>query len=173
MSTTNATQVPQPPAAAPGASAAPARAAQQPPAATPAQPPAPPAAQPPLPAYAPPRHAAHAGPGAAERPSAFVPVTLFGAALLVALGFQAWQLVTERAQLKEAFASQAQVVQNATEFRARLDKVARDTQLLADKGNANAKVVVEELRKRGITINPNAGPATAPGGPVPGAASGK
>ena len=55
------------------------------------------------------------------------------------------------------------MVENATQFRAKLDKVARETQQLADRGNPNAKFVVDELRKRGITINPTASPPSTSG----------
>jgi hypothetical protein len=33
---------------------------------------------------------------------------------------------------------------------------SRDTAQLAEQGNANAKLLVDELRKRNIMINPNA-----------------
>jgi hypothetical protein len=39
-----------------------------------------------------------------------------------------------------------------------LDTVARETAQLADGGNQNAKRIVDELRKRGVTINPNPAP---------------
>lgn len=93
---------------------------------------------------------------AAAESVAFVPLLLLGVAVMIGLVFQCWQLVVESGQLTDTFASQARVVDNATQFRAKLDKVARETQLLADKGNPNAKLVVDELRKRGITINPTA-----------------
>ncbi|MFO1198011.1 MAG: hypothetical protein U1E86_13690 [Burkholderiaceae bacterium] len=85
-----------------------------------------------------------------------LPMLLIGGALVFWLAFQTWQLVAERGQLDQAFASQTRTMENATQFRARLDKIARETQILADKGNPNAKLLVEELRKRGVTINPNA-----------------
>jgi len=114
-------------------------------------------------------YGAHRGRTGTERASApadsaaFVPLALLGAAMVIGFGFQCWQLTVERGQLAQAYASQVRVVENATQFRAKLDKVARETQLLADKGNPNAKLVVEELRKRGITINPTAPTSSAPG----------
>lgn len=95
--------------------------------------------------------------------SAFLPVVLFGAAMLGWLGFQCFHLVKERSQLLQTLSAQEQLVQSATSLRGRLDTVARETQLLADSGNPNAKLLVDELRKRGITINPNA-PAATPAG---------
>ncbi len=110
------------------------------------------------------RHPASTG---SSSPGPFLPLTLFGGALVYWLGFQTWQLVVERGQLDQAFASQTRTMENAAQFRARLDKIARETQLLADKGNPNAKLLVEELRKRGVTINPNASAAGAPATAAP------
>ena len=46
---------------------------------------------------------------------------------------------------------------------ASLDGLAAATQRLADRGNPNAALLVMELSKRGITINPQAGAAAAAG----------
>ena len=46
-------------------------------------------------------------------------------------------------------------MQNAVKLRAQLDGIAGDTQRLADAGNANAQAIVNELRRRGVTINPD------------------
>ena len=48
---------------------------------------------------------------------------------------------------------------NAGKLRTSLDSLAADTQRLADRGNANAALLVTELKRRGITINPQAGAA--------------
>jgi type II secretory pathway pseudopilin PulG len=74
-------------------------------------------------------------------------------ALLGWLSFQTTQLVKEREALQAAYASQQQTVDNSAKLRASLDAIAADTQRLADSGNANAKILVDELRKRGITIS--------------------
>lgn len=100
------------------------------------------------------RHAS----GAAARPaprarSAFVPSLLGLLALAGTLGFQTWQLVSDRAALQAAHAGQQQTVDSAGKLRTSLDALAADTQRLADTGNANAALLVAELKKRGITIN--------------------
>lgn len=82
-----------------------------------------------------------------------LPTLMIGGALVFWLGFQTWQLVVERDLLQQAYGTQTRTVENASQFRTRLDRIARETQVLADKGNPNAKLLVEELRKRGITIN--------------------
>jgi len=91
----------------------------------------------------------------------FVPLLLGGVALAAWFGLQAWLLVEERTALQTTHASQQQTVDNAAKLRQSLDAIAADTQRLADSGNPNARLLVEELRKRGVTINPNA-PAAAP-----------
>jgi hypothetical protein len=91
----------------------------------------------------------------------FVPLLLGGLALLAWFGVQSWLLLEEKSALQASHTSQQQTVENATKLRQSLDAIAADTQRLADSGNPNARLLVEELRKRGITINPDA-PAAAP-----------
>ena len=101
----------------------------------------------------------HAVPAAAAVPrqhGAFLPLVLFGLALLVMLGWQTWLLASERDALSTAHANQQQTVDNAGKLRASLDTLAADTQRLADAGNASAALLVAELKKRGVTINPQA-----------------
>ena len=92
--------------------------------------------------------------------SVFVPL------LLGRLGFQSWQSFSEPQALQTAYASQQQPVDNSAKLRAYLDTLAADTQRLADAGNPNARTLVEELKKRGVTISTT--PAnTAPGMAAP------
>ncbi len=102
----------------------------------------------------------HRPAAAAPARSAFVPVLLGTLALLLGLGWQCSLLVAERDGLQGAHAAQQQTVDNAGKLRGSLDALAADTQRLADAGNASAAMLVAELRKRGITINPQA-PAAA------------
>ena len=88
--------------------------------------------------------------------SPFVPLLLSMLALVVWLGHQAWQLVADRQSLQAAHAAQQPTVDNAAKLRTSLDALAADTQRLADAGNPNAKLLVDELKKRGVTINPQA-----------------
>jgi DUF1365 family protein len=91
--------------------------------------------------------------------SPFVPMLLAAVALAAWFGFQTQQLVRERSQLATLHTTQDAQVDAATKLRASLDAVAAATAKLADAGNVNARLLVEELRKRGITINPNVQPA--------------
>jgi Tfp pilus assembly protein PilN len=91
----------------------------------------------------------------------FVPVLLCAIAVVGFLLFQTIVLAIDRGALQKAHAAQQQTVDNATKLRGSLDALAADTQRLADAGNPNAGLLVAELRKRGITINPNPPAAAA------------
>ena len=89
--------------------------------------------------------------------SAFVPLLLLALAVVGWLAFQSTQLLREREQLAAVEAGLQPQEQNATKLRASLDAVATATAKLAAASNANARVIVDELRRRGVTINPNEG----------------
>ncbi len=96
--------------------------------------------------------------------SLFLPILLLTLAFVAWLAFQAMQQVSERQQLTQAQASLEPQEQAATKLRASLDALVVATAGLAAQGNPNARVIVEELRKRGVTINPAAAaqPAAPP-----------
>lgn len=102
---------------------------------------------------------------APQRFSPFVPVLLSTLAVLAVLGWQAWVLGSEREVLSASHAGQQQTVESAAKLRTSLDALAADTQRLADAGNPNAALLVTELKKRGITINPQAPAAAAASAP--------
>jgi cytoskeletal protein RodZ len=89
------------------------------------------------------------------------PVCLVLVAFVVWTGFQTSQLMRERVTLKAILTSQEAPVQEAAKLRTQLDSIARGTQELANQGNSNAKTIVAELQKRGLTINLPAAPAPA------------
>ena len=92
----------------------------------------------------------------ATRSGAFLPILLCALALMGWFALQLTQLLDERAGAQATHAAQQQTVDNAAKLRGSLDALAADTQRLADTGNANARTLVEELKKRGVTINPAA-----------------
>jgi hypothetical protein len=94
--------------------------------------------------------------------SPFLPLLLFGCAFLTWTAYQTQQLIGERSALASLELSQEQPLEQSQKLRAALDSIAAQTQRLADSGNASAKLLVDELRKRGITINPNAPTAPPP-----------
>lgn len=91
----------------------------------------------------------------------FVPLLLGAVALVAWFAVQTGLLLQEQAALRASHGAQQQTVDNAARLRQSLDAVAADTQRLADAGNPNARLLVDELRRRGITINPAAAPAAA------------
>ncbi len=93
--------------------------------------------------------------------SAFWPLLIVTVATTAWGAFQSYQLVQEQAALKTLAANQETLIQNAVKLRAQLDGIAGDTQRLANAGNANAQTIINELRRRGITINPEAAPPGA------------
>ena len=92
------------------------------------------------------------------------PASPFLPTLVLALAFTGWatfqtvMLVREADALSTLRANQEPQMQNAGKLRQELDSVARDTAKLAENGNAGAKLIVDELRKRGVTINTQAAP---------------
>jgi hypothetical protein len=105
-------------------------------------------------------------PAAARKPmtghSTFVPVLLLSLAFSGWLGFQGWQLLNERQQLQQFAAGLEAPVNNANRLRASLDRLALATRQLASEGNPNARLLVDELQRRGVTINPERAAVTPP-----------
>ena len=97
----------------------------------------------------------------ADQRSVLVPLLILVVTYLATQVFQTTQLLWERTALADVKARQEKQVEGAKGIRTRLDKLAADTQLLANRGNESAKLVVDDLRARGITINPQ---ATSPSG---------
>ena len=98
--------------------------------------------------------------------SAFLPILILSLVLLAWFAFQAFQLRTERDAMQVAMAGQDREVIEAKKLRDSLDAIARGTAQLADGGNANARLIVDELKKRGVTISPTE-PMTTPGTTAP------
>lgn len=90
--------------------------------------------------------------------SYFIPLLLIAIALVIWTGFQTTQLLRERRYQKAVLNEQSPTVEQSKKLRNQLDSIAKGTLKLADQGNSNAKIIVEELRKRGITINPGESP---------------
>ena len=97
----------------------------------------------------------------APRRTAFVPLLLCSLSLLGWMAFQTTLLLRDHQALQASHAGQQQTVDSASKLRGSLDTLAADTQRMAEAGNPNARLLVEELRRRGVTINPPP-PPTAP-----------
>ncbi len=88
--------------------------------------------------------------------SPFVPLLILALAFAAWTAFQTVQLIRERGALETTRNGQDATIEQAQRMRAQLDSIARGTAQLAQQGNPNASLIIEELRKRGITVNPNA-----------------
>ena len=98
---------------------------------------------------------------AARLRTAFVPLLLGLLAVTAWMAHHAWLLEQDRLQLTAAQATLQPTVEKSAGLRQSLDRLAADTQRLADAGNGNARVLVDELRKRGITIHAGTTPVSA------------
>lgn len=92
--------------------------------------------------------------------SAFVPILLLVLSVTAWFGFQTLQLMREQQQLEAAKVNLAPQELAATKLRTALDQVATATAKLAAEGNVNARLIVEQLRSRGVTINSPAASAS-------------
>jgi hypothetical protein len=92
--------------------------------------------------------------------SPFVPMLLLATTVLGATAFQTLLLFTGRGALVKAITAQDPQMEQSKKVRTALESIATRTARVAKAGNANATVIVEELRKRGISINADSpGPA--------------
>jgi len=93
--------------------------------------------------------------------SPFLPLLLLVVGAVAWPAFQCYQLWNEKQALATVQSNQNRPFEDAGKVRGSLDALARETALLADKGNPGAKLIVGELARRGVTINPNATSGTA------------
>jgi hypothetical protein len=79
------------------------------------------------------------------------------------VAFQTYELIHERSNLEQAQAGQQAPLEQAVQMRQETEGLAGDVAALADRGNANAKQIVEGMRQQGITLRtPQAAGAAAP-----------
>jgi hypothetical protein len=83
----------------------------------------------------------------------FWPLVVLVTALLIWFGFQFTQIMTDRSNLSAVHQQQEVLVQNAAKLTKAADTLALGTLQLANQGNPNAKLVVDKLARRGISIN--------------------
>jgi ABC-type transporter Mla subunit MlaD len=88
--------------------------------------------------------------------SPFVPLMVLASAFAIWAAFETGQLIIEQRNLSALRESQETAMQNSQKLRVALDRLVRETTKLADEGNPNAKLLVEELRKHGVTLSAGA-----------------
>ncbi len=85
----------------------------------------------------------------------FPALLVLAVAVLLWMAYQAYALMGERENLMTAAAQISPQMEAATKVRASIDNIATGVKRLSESGNANARVIVDELARRGVTINPN------------------
>ncbi len=103
-----------------------------------------------------------------ERPvragfSPFVPLLILAVVLLGWFVFQALQATADRDFMRTALAGQDRQLDESKKLRAAFETLYRGTLQLADGGDPNARLVADELKKRGVGLNGPAAPPAAPG----------
>jgi hypothetical protein len=104
-------------------------------------------------------------PAAVEKAPLTLPLILTLAALTIYFGFQTLQFLFERNNLVMVKSSQEGATQEAQKIQAQFKMLVSKTSELADQGHAGAKMVMEELLKRGVGSAPQ--PAPPPSAKAP------
>jgi hypothetical protein len=94
-----------------------------------------------------------------ERTGSSLPLMLTIISVLIWFAFQSVQLVFERNNLTALKANLETPLQESQKMQAQLQSLMNKTAELANQGNPGAKVVVEELEKRGIPVRGVAQPS--------------
>jgi hypothetical protein len=81
-------------------------------------------------------------------------VLLLAATFFLALAFQTFELISQHSAFSDAFARQQAPFARTIQLRQDTQGLAAETAALADKGNNNAKAVMDELRRAGIELHP-------------------
>jgi hypothetical protein len=92
-----------------------------------------------------------------------VPLIVTLVAFVGFLGFQTNQILSARSAIATENENQTGPLAESQKVRDQLQRIAGNTAELANKGNANAKQIVAEFAKQGITLSPPKTGAT-PGG---------
>lgn len=90
-------------------------------------------------------------------------VATLAVAFVLAMAFQTYELIAQHANLLVVRDGQEAPLEQAVQMREDTEALAGETAALADKGNANARQVVDALRQQGISLRA----AQAPAAPAP------
>lgn len=86
-------------------------------------------------------------------------VTVLAVAFFLTVAFQAYELIAQHSNLVAMRGGQDGPLQQAVQIREDTEALAGETAALADKGNANAKQVVDYMRQQGIALHAPQAPA--------------
>ena len=94
-------------------------------------------------------------------------LTLLAVAFFLMVAFQSYELLREYSSLENAQAAQQAPLEQSAQLRQETEAFAGDVASLADKGDANAKQIVDALRAQGIALRaPQAGGTVVPAAPA-------
>jgi len=96
---------------------------------------------------------------AAEKTDSNVAIIITLIALLLWFGFQSVHLWRERSNLSAVKANQEGAIQESEKIRLQFQGLMTKTSELANQGHVGAKLIIEELQKRGIGVPPGVKPA--------------
>ena len=89
-------------------------------------------------------------------------LTTLAIAFFLTVAFQTYGQIREHSYLENTQAGQQAPLEQAVQMRQETESLAGDVAALADKGNANAKQIVDGMRQQGITMRtPQAAAAPA------------
>jgi hypothetical protein len=88
-----------------------------------------------------------------------LPVLITLVALIVWFGFQTLQLFRERTNLGFVKENQETAIKESEKIRVQFQAIMTKTSDLANQGHAGAKLVMDELQRRGMAVAPEVRPA--------------
>jgi hypothetical protein len=95
-------------------------------------------------------------------------LTVLAVAFFLTVAFQTYELIAQHSNLIVARDGQEAPLEQAVQVREDTEALAGETAALADKGNANARQVVDAMRQQGIALRAPQAPAdTAAPAPKP------
>jgi len=103
-----------------------------------------------------------------------LPVTLVAFVIFMMVAFQFTQILQDRGAMQQAKAQQQKPLEDAQRIDAQLNALAVGTLKLSQKGDKNAKAIIDRMKKLGITVSdkppgaaavPPTAPANAPPSP--------
>ena len=100
-----------------------------------------------------------------------LPVLLLSLAILGSFTFQSVILFGDHSSLNAAYAQQDKPLQDVEKIRTQVSALATGTLKLAQQGDKNAQVIIDQLKKAGIkVVDQPPGQPGAPAAPAPAAA---
>lgn len=86
--------------------------------------------------------------------SPYIPLFIGLFALLCLLGFQSYELMRARSAISQVREGQTAPIADAEKMRRLFNSLAGATAVLAQQGNADAKAIVDEFARRGLSFRP-------------------